>query len=242
MGARDHAERSGVPQELAEQLESADWVVGVDEVGYGAWAGPLVIGRVAVPRGWVPKVRIGDSKALTPKQRETANTGLMDDNRILHSLHMMDAGVIDNMGVGPALRKLHEEAVYAAKASLQHLYPGKNLRILAITDGSLKMEGAYNLPKADALIPAVSAASILAKVFRDRLMTKLDTTYPGYDFAQSKGYGVPKHQAGLNKLGPCLAHRKSYSPIANLIALIEAQKGKLLMDSLGDEPTEDSHG
>jgi ribonuclease HII len=182
---------------------------------------------VCVPRDWVGPKGLTDSKKLTEARREALFELLMKDPQVRVQTQFMYPFEIDARGV------------YRANIHLHLLVHGTNTEILHVADGNLDLgPDIVSLPKADTLVPAVSAASIIAKVRRDREMVGYDRTYPGYDFAGSKGYGVPKHQAGLSLLGPCKIHRMSYAPVAAAVqrqAVIEQDDAMALMDELPQE-------
>ncbi len=202
-----------LPKELAQRLAGCDYIVGSDEVGYGAWAGPLTVCAVLVSRDWPGASLVRDSKALTPARRESIFKKVTPT--VVWELINVDSEEIDKHGVYNVLLQAHQRAIQGAIAKHEAL--GCVGKTVAIVDGNLDIPGAISLPKADALVPAVSAASILAKVTRDRHMTEMNTKYPGYSFAQHYGYGVPAHVEALQKLGVCPIHRRSYAPIAELI-------------------------
>jgi ribonuclease HII len=220
-------DRMALSADLQAKIEAADWVIGCDETGYGAWAGPMAVGMVAVPRGWTPPVKIGDSKKLSATARERAYEVLQQDTRILHGICETPVSVIDRDGVYPTLITMHTETVRRATVSLLAKAPGAN--VLAIVDGNLVIPGAVSLPKADSLVAAVSAASILAKVWRDREMARLDAIHPGYDFKNHVGYGTAAHMKAIEKLGVSPLHRKSYAPIARYL---EAEGARHLLETL----------
>jgi ribonuclease HII len=150
---------------------------------------------------------------MTPAARARAFDALVVDPDILFfKMREASAEEIDEKGVYNILLQLHGECIQAGLAAAK-----VSSEAIAIVDGTLNIPGAHCLPKADALVPAVSAASILAKVIRDRAMIDADELYPGYGFAKHKGYGVPQHQAALERLGPCALHRRSYEPVAKII-------------------------
>ena len=225
----DEAGRYEVPPALAARLKEAAFVVASDEAGYGAWAGPLVVVSVCVPRDWVGPKGLTDSKKLTEARRETLFELLIADPGVQWVSHFTGPTEIDKLGVYRANIRAHI-AVHGSRTEAGCLH---------VADGNLDLgPNIVSQPKADALVPAVSAASIIAKVRRDREMVGYDRTYPGYDFAGSKGYGVPKHQAGLSLLGPCKIHRMSYAPVAAAVqrlAVIEQDDAMALMDELPQE-------
>jgi len=200
------------------QIDDGDseWIVGSDEAGYGSWAGQLVVAAAAVPRGWSDP-RLKDSKKYSgPKQKE----GRLELFRefVKKKPHIVEVVFvepeeIDSMGPGPALRYGHQMAL---KAVCDQVKGSK----VVVVDGSMDMRfpGAIYLPKADNLVPACSLASIYAKSSQVLRMRKAAKEYPGYGFESHCGYGTTHHRMALAKLGPSAIHRRSYAPIAELIA------------------------
>ena len=183
------------------------YVVGSDEAGYGAWAGPLCVAAVRVPVGWKPPLGLGDSKKLSEAQRETLLAALERDPNVKSRVILLAATTIDKQGVYACLRQAHETLHQELSWGLEG--------VRCIADGNLQLQGGIeSIPKADGTVPAVSAASIFAKVLRDNEMVRLAAQFPGYGFEKHKGYGVPMHEEALRKLGPCSLHRMSYAPIA----------------------------
>lgn len=191
------------------------WVIGIDEVGYGALAGPLVIGGVVSPAGWThPLLR--DSKAFDggTEQKERARIKVLqelakserEDPSATFYLHSTPSEEVDRIGVGAARLQAFEAV---ARAALDGIPEGSGLVVI---DGNLRVPGLEHacLPKADSFVPQVSAASIVAKVHRDTEMRLLDAQYPGYLFAKHKGYGSTEHQNAILRLGLCPLHRRSY--------------------------------
>jgi len=173
-------------------------------VGRGALAGPVAVAVVVLPPGDHP---FRDSKTLTPKARER----LAEEAKRIAlgwALGWASSREVDERGVVAATRL----AAYRALSRLGHVPD------LLITD-YLPLELPYPvlaLPQADEKSPTVAAASILAKVARDRLMTALDARYPGYGFAKNKGYGTPEHLDALDRLGPTPLHRRRFAPVARV--------------------------
>ncbi len=168
-------------------------------MGRGSLAGPLVAAAVVLrPDFTHPLLR--DSKRLTAAQRELVEPLI---RQAAASLMVVEIGPedIDRHGVGWANRRAFERLLAAVEAS-QYLVDG-NLR-LATTRAYTSLIGG------DDLVPAISAASIVAKVHRDRLMRRLDHEFPGYSWAANKGYGSPAHLDALVKLGPTPHHRRSF--------------------------------
>lgn len=194
-------------------LEEEFWVqglkvAGVDEAGRGAWAGPIVVGAVILPpldlspSGRYP---FRDSKLLTPKMR-VRMAEEVKRVALAYALEVVEVAEVDRLGVLKA-------TLLAAQRALDLLDPPPE----ALVTDYLQVATSLPLlapPKADQKSPSVAAASILAKVHRDRLMEELDRLYPGYGFARHKGYGTPEHQRALQALGPSPVHRRRFSPVA----------------------------
>jgi ribonuclease HII len=191
-------------------------VVGLDEVGCGPWAGPVVVGAIvflkyeAFDACTVPL--ICDSKQLTSAQREKAYDYLINDEAICYSVGQASVEEIDTLNILQATRLAMQRAI-----SLLKVKPAS-----ALVDGLRKPS---NLPcpvttvvKGDQISYSIAAASIIAKVTRDRIMTDLDKDYPMYGWAKNSGYGTPHHQNALKTHGISPHHRRSYAPIAALLA------------------------
>lgn len=210
---------------------NAKYVIGVDEVGLGAWAGPIVVAGAVFLKGWGHSY-VKDSKALTPQKRELALNQVILPSVVWHMLVTAGAAAIDERGVGEVLKALTINVMTACAG----LYPDS----VVVLDGDwapapTKTMTVLAFPKADALVPAVSAASIIAKVTRDKAMVELSGIYPGYRFQKNMGYGTPKHQEGLDKLGPCQIHRRSYRPVAKAAKAFETRMslGKAMCEEAG---------
>ena len=197
-------------------------ILGIDEVGRGPWAGPLVVGTVIL--GGAEIEGLNDSKKLTKKRREALD-GVIRDQAAAWALGWVSAGELDDVGMSQALRLATRRAVKQIQSQCKE----KNLAFdEIIIDGTVNFLADTALEryvtvmaKADGLIPSVSAASIIAKVARDQFMTEQDAVYPGYGFASNAGYGVAKHRAAIERLGVTPLHRLSFAPLAKY-ANIEA--------------------
>ncbi|MBP5634003.1 ribonuclease HII [Candidatus Saccharibacteria bacterium] len=192
-------------------------LLGIDEVGRGPWAGPLVVGACVLRE---PIEGLNDSKKLTAKHREKLAAEIHE--KAYCGLGWVSAAELDELGLSAALRKACREAVKAVQAQKPEFNE-------IIIDGTINFlsdtplgKFASVLPKADALVPEVSAASIIAKVARDNYMVKLAERFPGYGFEKHVGYGTALHRAALEELGPCEEHRKSFRPVAELAHNVEA--------------------
>lgn len=184
-----------------------DMILGIDEVGRGPWAGPLVVGAVVL--GGVQIEGLTDSKKLTKKRREV----LYDEIYARASgvgLGWVTAAEIDEIGLGPALRLATKRAVREVSVSFHEVIIDGTINLLSGTP----LEGhVTTLPKADLLVPSVSAASIVAKVARDRYMEEQDEVYVGYSFGSHVGYGTAAHRDAIERLGVTPLHRLSFAPL-----------------------------
>lgn len=183
--------------------------VGIDEVGRGCWAGPLVAGAVILDQ---PIKGLKDSKQLSKAQREKLAI-IIEKQAMAIGLGWVEAAEIDTLGLTAAVRLAMERAL--AKLTLQYEE--------IIIDGNLNFlkdnPKARALIKADTKVPAVSAASIVAKVARDNYMTKIAKNYPDYGFEQHVGYGTTLHSEKLKLHGVSELHRCSFRPIQALLQL-----------------------
>lgn len=177
---------------------------GVDEVGRGPLAGPVVAGAVILqPNARLEGLR--DSKRLSARQRESLAVQIKEQ-AWCWSLGRAEVAEIDRLNI---LRASHL-AMQRAVGNLD-LLPG-----LLLVDGNLLPNfsiAAVAVVRGDARVPQISAASIIAKVARDAEMVRLARIYPGYGFEKHKGYGTLAHLAALERLGPCPLHRRSFAPI-----------------------------
>lgn len=194
------------------KYSTASYIIGVDEVGLGAWAGPLCVGAVAMPRDWQNPL-VKDSKKMSASARNAAVPIIRKDAAAM-SVLFAPAEQIDRDGVAVTLHRLVFDVVNACLAVTPDAF------IVLDGDGNESFGDVPHVtfPKADALVPAVSAASVLAKVARDGLMQELGRTrYRGYGFERHVGYGTPQHIEAINRLGICPLHRRSYAPIKRIV-------------------------
>lgn len=178
-------------------------VAGVDEAGRGPLAGPIVAGAVVLVE---PVPGVNDSKLLTEAERERLFGVLMEGGHAI-GWAVVTAGEIDHVGIQCA----NYQAMLRAVACLD---PAPDFLLV---DG-FAIPGCATphrrIVKGDRLSQSIAAASIVAKVTRDRLMRELDARYPAYGFARHKGYATPEHLAAIERLGPCPEHRMSFAPFA----------------------------
>jgi ribonuclease HII len=178
-------------------------ICGIDEAGRGPLAGPVVAAAVMLPRKGRPK-GLDDSKQLTAEAREELAAAIRRAGIV--AIGVASVAEIDTLNI-----------LHASHLAMRRAFDALPERpVAAIVDGNM----APDLPcpvecvvDGDAIVPLVSAASIVAKVERDRMMRDLCAQFPGYGFSKHKGYGTPDHMAALAKLGPCPIHRMSFKPV-----------------------------
>ncbi|HSX29319.1 MAG TPA: ribonuclease HII [Candidatus Saccharimonadales bacterium] len=183
-------------------------IVGVDEVGRGCWAGPLVAGAVLLGN---PIAGLKDSKKLSKKQREVLDAEIRV-SAIQFGLGWVTPAEIDEVGLTEAVRLAMERALACITQTYTELIVDGNYNFFPKNPLARAVIGADNV------VSAVSAASIIAKVARDRFMHEAATTFPGYSFDRHVGYGTAMHSAALKTLGVCELHRRSFKPIQALLA------------------------
>lgn len=187
-------------------------VAGVDEAGRGPLAGPVFAAAVIFPIEWIsghfpePFERINDSKKLTHAERELLHDAITSCAAIHWAVAQVDAGVIDQINILQATHRAMNLALAQLQPPPEHvLVDGLRVKSIVIPNTPIV--------KGDGRSYSIGAASILAKVRRDRLMLEMDRLYPGYGFAAHKGYLTPEHMAALQRLGPCAIHRRSFAPL-----------------------------
>ncbi|MGQ9660490.1 MAG: ribonuclease HII [Thermochromatium sp.] len=184
--------------------KAGDWIAGVDEAGRGPLAGPVCAAAVILDPAR-PIAGIGDSKRLSPASRARLEP-LIREQALAWSVAWASAEEIDRLNILQATLLAMRRAVESLP-----IRPGR-----VLIDGNRCPEldvAAEVIIGGDGLVPAISAASILAKVARDRFMVELDAKCPGYGFAKHKGYPTREHLAALARLGPCRWHRLSFTPV-----------------------------
>jgi ribonuclease HII len=183
-------------------------VAGVDEAGRGPLAGPVVAAAVILPDGFDP-VGIDDSKRLTPTRRDKMFEKISSE-ALAVGVGIVESDEIDRINI---LRATH----LAMRLALEDL--GTPFDYVLVDGLSVSGLNAPSLAivKGDSKCVSIGAASIIAKVIRDRIMVEMDRVYPGYGFAKHKGYGCKSHIEAINSLGPCPCHRKSFAPISERI-------------------------
>lgn len=185
---------------------------GVDEAGRGPWAGPVVVAAVLLDPAR-PIVGVGDSKALTEKRR-LALYPQIQEQAIAWNIQFVSAQDIDLHNILQATFMGMCRSVAALNTPLTG----------ALIDGNRVPPGLVvagrAIIKGDATEPAIAAASVLAKVARDLYLEEMEDKFPGYGFSSHKGYGTAAHAAALQRLGPCSEHRRTYAPVAKVIAAL----------------------
>ena len=187
--------------------EGASFIAGVDEVGRGPLAGPVVAAAVILPKN-IEDLGFDDSKKLSASKREEIYR-LIQEKAIAIGIGIVDADIIDQVNIYQASRLAMQQAVSELKIQPDYL----------LID-AMKID--VNTPqigiiKGDAKSISIAAASIVAKQVRDQMMQEFDELYPGYDFSNNAGYGTPKHLEGLKSQGICPIHRKTFAPIKDFL-------------------------
>ncbi len=178
------------------------YIAGIDEVGRGPLVGPVVTAAVILPRDFYDE-RINDSKKLTEKKRELLYDVIME-NAVSVGIGISSEDVIDEINILEATKKAMIEAVNNLSVKPEHLLIDAVKLNIDIPQTSII--------KGDAKSESIAAASIIAKVTRDRMMVELDKKHPEYDFKHNKGYGTKKHIEAIEKYGILKEHRKTFAP------------------------------
>lgn len=178
------------------------YIAGIDEVGRGPLVGPVVTAAVILPRDFYDE-RINDSKKLTEKKRELLYDVIME-NAVSVGIGISSEDVIDDINILEATKKAMIEAVNNLSVKPEHLLIDAVKLNVDIPQTSII--------KGDAKSESIAAASIIAKVTRDRMMIELDKEHPEYDFKHNKGYGTKKHIEAIEKYGILKEHRKTFAP------------------------------
>ena len=206
-----------------------DPVMGIDEAGRGPLAGPVFAAAVHLPLALARKrivsewAAVNDSKKLTERRRDALAAVIKSTEGCVWAIASASAAEIDRLNIlratHLAMKRAHDEVVQR----IQHL-PSPNHQLSTTNSIHVLVDGlpvstlphAINVVKGDAKSLLIAAASILAKTARDAYCQEMEAKYPGYGFAQHKGYPTAAHFAALNKLGPCPEHRSSFGPVSQL--------------------------
>lgn len=227
-------------------FNSYDYIVGVDEVGMGCLAGPVVVGAVVLDKKFFHKPHqklrgLNDSKLLSAKQREVFSRQLLREEGLRYKISFCYPKTIDKINIYQAARLAMRRAV--KKLVKDYLLTGQNQTIseggsfavrrrqvrrkkelsalIVLIDGPHKIPGLkfdqIPIVQGDRQVFTIACASILAKVYRDKMMADYAKRFPKYGFEKHKGYGTKLHQARLANLGPCSIHRRSFAPVTRLL-------------------------
>ncbi len=209
-------------------------VIGVDEVGMGCLAGPVVVCAVLFGRKFFRKTHkklhwLRDSKLLLPHQREKFVSELLKEKGLKFQIARCLPKTIDRMNIYQAarlaMRRAIRKLVYSSQLPVYRKQrpkiPDPKLKTVILVDGKTKIAG-LDLPqmaivKGDREVFAIACASLIAKVARDKMMKKYAKKFPNYGFERHKGYGTKFHRAQLTAFGPCKLHRRSFAPVARLL-------------------------
>lgn len=206
-----------MPQDLflfdQTHAEPSPWA-GVDEAGRGPWAGPVVAAAVILPKQ-VDLPGLNDSKLLTPTRRAIL-FNLIQERALAVSWAEASAEEIDRLNILQATFLAMRRALDGLSLTPRLVRVDGNLTIPGITPPQEALIGG------DGLSASIAAASIIAKVVRDRRMLREHAQFPHYGFDRHKGYGTPDHQVALKTFGPCPLHRRSFSPVRNTLTPLPA--------------------
>ncbi len=185
-------------------------IAGLDEAGRGPLAGPVVAAAVVLDPARIPS-GLADSKKLTPKKRE-ALFDVIHETALAVGIAEVNHSRIDEINILRA-------SLEAMKLAFERAETNSGLQLKgALVDGNQRVSFSksieqYTVVGGDNIFPSIMAASIIAKVYRDRLMQRLADLYPKYGFANHKGYGTAQHLKALKEFGPCPIHRRSFAPV-----------------------------
>ena len=195
--------------DLFQAREARQLIAGIDEVGRGPLAGPVVTAAVILNDAY-PITGLDDSKKLSERERNTLALEIRKYS-LSWSIAWADAAEIDFLNILQATMLAMRRAIIGLNRMPGFVrIDGNRLPDLCFFGHQLDGEAVVG---GDGTIAAISAASIIAKVERDAMMCRLDTVFPGYGFAQHKGYGTAEHLRNLERIGPCQQHRRSFRPL-----------------------------
>ena len=218
---------------LELEQSAGDPVMGIDEAGRGPLAGPVFAAAVHLPLALARKLvvsewaAVNDSKKLTERRRDALAATIKSTEGCVWAIASASAAEIDRLNIlcatHLAMKRAHDEVVqrlhHSPSPNSQLPTPNSQLPTIHVLVDGLPVSTlphAFNVVKGDAKSLLIAAASILAKTARDAYCREMETKYPGYGFAQHKGYPTAAHFAALNKLGPCPEHRRSFGPVSQL--------------------------
>ena len=205
--------KPNLSEELALRAAGHIHIAGIDEAGRGAWAGPVCAAAVVLPLNLADLADrltgVRDSKLLSPARREALLPVILQTAEAV-GVGWGSPAEVDEIGIAPATRQAMARAVAGLNGKVDALL----IDYVRLPELDLPQ---HSLPKADVHCLSVAAASIVAKVTRDRLMVQLDGQFPGYGLARHKGYGTRQHREALARLGPSPIHRMSWRPMQELV-------------------------
>lgn len=191
--------------EMTSRQQGHKFVAGVDEAGRGPLAGPVVAAACIIPEGTlIPG--IDDSKKLTPLQREKLFEAIITTKSIIYGIGIKDSGIVDSINI-------YQATIQAMLEAVGHLQTTPDLLLVDGMQLPHPKIPVQKIIQGDSLSYCIAAASIIAKVTRDRLMQDYHRQWPEYGFDQHKGYGTEKHLQALQIHGPCPIHRRSFEPV-----------------------------
>ncbi len=196
-------ERIKKMSEYEEMYSEYEFICGLDEVGRGPLAGPVIVGAVILPKD-KEILYLNDSKKLSEKKREELYEVIME-SAVATATASVSNNIIDEINILQATYRAAAEAIQQLSVKPDIML--NDAMIVPNVDESIRQ---VKIIKGDAKSISIAAASIIAKVTRDRLMVEYDSIFPGYDFASNKGYGTERHIKALRELGPCPIHRMSF--------------------------------
>lgn len=207
-----------VQPDLAREMGLAStghrYIAGIDEAGRGALAGPVVAAAVVLPLDRFDLARalaeVRDSKQLSAVTRQRCSEEIREV-AVAVGIGEASAGEVDELGLLPATRAAMQRAVEALDPAPTHLL----IDHIRLPEIEFPQEA---ITRGDQSVLSIAAASVLAKVWRDQLMTELNERYAGYGFERHKGYGTELHRRALTRLGPCPEHRRSYAPVQSALS------------------------
>lgn len=188
---------------MSDSVANSAVIIGIDEAGRGALAGPVVAGACVLEDALLTHPLIADSKTLTPKQREEAFAWI--ESNCTYGYGVVDGSEIDSGGILAATEKAMNLALAMVEKQVKPTY--------LLIDGRDKFWFNYphsSIIKGDEKEPCISAGSVVAKVWRDRLMVRLSESFPNYKFHEHKGYGAPVHIEAIHMFGTCPLHRQTF--------------------------------
>ena len=196
--------------------DGAEIIAGIDEAGRGPLAGPVVAAAAILPRSFRRHKTLTDSKQLTEQQREEIYAELTSTPEFYWAVGVSDVEVIDQYNILRATWRAMQLALDGLYIYPDHvLVDGLRVPLMGVKQTAIV--------KGDSKSYSIAAASVIAKVTRDRMMLKIHEQFPQYNFAQHKGYGTPEHLAALEQYGPSPVHRKSFAPVWQAVEPVQVE-------------------